>query len=754
MIEKITLIKNIGKFENHNAKGNSSFKKLTAIFSGNAMGKSTIADILRSLSLNSSDIINGRQTLGGQSGSEVHLRLGGQNFNFKNGAWDQKYENIAIYDSTFVSENIYGGNVVDHAHKRNLFRIIIGKKGVALANTIDDLDERIRNIQSSIKSVKEFLLGAFGRDINLDEIIDADVPQNIDQLVEEKKRQIAAAEQQNEIKNGQLPSEIQMIDLPSDLAALLSKTIEDVSNASERVIEEHLARHGTLTEKWIAFGTEKQQEPLCPFCGQNTNGIELIAAYKAVFGEKYKALKAEISNMENVILSSDVRSLISTKAKNDEIIAFWSKFIDIDSPTIDIESVALSFDTYIKEALILVRKKESSPLDVVAVSEEYISAEAAVLSVVEQVNAYNLNIDRINLRIEEKKKSISVSDISVLKRELVWLLGLQKKRDKDVQDKCAEYLSLLEQKGILEKEKAEKREELEKFTESIFPAYQKKINDYLLNFGADFSIVKTQGSFVGGKPSSNYQLMIKNVIFDIGDSRTPVNVPSFKNTLSTGDKSTLSLAFFLASLDLEPDAAERIVVFDDPFASQDRFRRKYTQQLIVRECSRSKQVILLSHDENFLQLVWKDSVRLDRNSLKIIRSGSGSSVVECNLEAECSTVANKDQELLVSFIRDGSGNAIEVARAIRPWIESWMRQNYIGCFSTRESLGDMIQKIRTSDESSVLHEVKPLLDEMSDLNDFSTGYQHGENSGGPNQTIDDGELKGYVNRAQRLTGLI
>ena len=52
--------------------------------------------------------------------------------------------------------------------------------------------------------------------------------------------------------------------------------------------------------------------------------------------------------------------------------------------------------------------------------------------------------------------------------------------------------------------------------------------------------------------------------------------PSFRNTLSAGDKSTLALALFLAKLNADPALNETIVVLDDPFTSLDSFRRQFT----------------------------------------------------------------------------------------------------------------------------------------------------------------------------------
>lgn len=78
----------------------------------------------------------------------------------------------------------------------------------------------------------------------------------------------------------------------------------------------------------------------------------------------------------------------------------------------------------------------------------------------------------------------------------------------------------------------------------------------------------------GGVATSSYQLVINDTAVDLGDSKTPADRPSFKNTLSAGDRTTLALAFFLAHLERDPAATGKLVVFDDPFSSQDAFLQK------------------------------------------------------------------------------------------------------------------------------------------------------------------------------------
>src|SRR5205085_2398910 len=90
------------------------------------------------------------------------------------------------------------------------------------------------------------------------------------------------------------------------------------------------------------------------------------------------------------------------------------------------------------------------------------------------------------------------------------------------------------------------------------------------------------------------------------DGTTPESgKPSFRTTLSSGDRSTLALAFFFASLDHDPDLAARIVVIDDPITSLDDHRSLTTGHEIRRLVQRTSQVIILCHSKPFLCRLWE-----------------------------------------------------------------------------------------------------------------------------------------------------
>src|SRR3989442_1338111 len=125
MIKKVIKIKNVGRFVNCDANGDVELKRYNLIFAENGRGKTTLCAILRSLQSGDAAPVLGRKTLGATSPPEITILLDGATAAFKAGAWDTTLPGLAVFDSTFVSENVYSGDAIDLGHRRNLYRVIV-----------------------------------------------------------------------------------------------------------------------------------------------------------------------------------------------------------------------------------------------------------------------------------------------------------------------------------------------------------------------------------------------------------------------------------------------------------------------------------------------------------------------------------------------------------------------------------------------------------------------------------------------------
>jgi len=77
---------------------------------------------------------------------------------FRGAAWSAALPDIAIFDSTFVHSNVFAGDYVDHDHRRNLYRVIVGEQGATLSKAVDVLDAQSRDAQKDLTSKKAALV--------------------------------------------------------------------------------------------------------------------------------------------------------------------------------------------------------------------------------------------------------------------------------------------------------------------------------------------------------------------------------------------------------------------------------------------------------------------------------------------------------------------------------------------------------------------------------------------------------------------
>ena len=63
----------------------------------------------------------GRKTLAGGPDQKAVVRFGDQRAVFEDGAWSGIRPHIAVYDSVFVNENMFSGDVVTNEHLKKQY---------------------------------------------------------------------------------------------------------------------------------------------------------------------------------------------------------------------------------------------------------------------------------------------------------------------------------------------------------------------------------------------------------------------------------------------------------------------------------------------------------------------------------------------------------------------------------------------------------------------------------------------------------
>ena len=281
--------------------------------------------------------------------------------------------------------------------------------------------------------------------------------------------------------------------------------------------------------------------------------------------------------------------------------------------------------------------------------------------------------------------------------------------------------------------------------------YQEGINRYLTRFGTDFRIVSTGTQYTGGTPSVSYKIQIGEKVISVGDSGTPHSEPSFRNTLSDGDKSTLAFAFFMARLDIDTNLPSKIVVLDDPINSLDIHRRKATVQEILRKAASAKQIILLTHDPVFARTVY-DTDRIDKAEIKcfcIKRDGTHNNIQDWHIEKETASDFYKNYYKLEEYMSEGIGDPHDVGKCIRPVLEGHLRRCFPTIFKSDRSLGQYVGTIRTHKCSDSIGSLKGYLDDLTDINEYAVNVEHDDCD---SSLLYDLTIKSYITRALNFMG--
>ena len=219
----------------------------------------------------------------------------------------------------------------------------------------------------------------------------------------------------------------------------------------------------------------------------------------------------------------------------------------------------------------------------------------------------------------------------------------------------------------------------------------------------------------------------------------------FKNTLSSGDRNALALAFFFAMLEQEPNLSDKLVIIDDPMTSLDDHRTLTTAQEIRKMSRRTAQVIVLSHAKPFLCQIWEHADKSHRSAIQITREGDGSTIKKWNVRDDIITEYDRKHELLRKY-STSSNNIREIAESIRPVLEGYLRVACPEHFPPATLLGDFITLCRQKMSSPQEIMNQKDTDELNDMKEYANKFHHDTNPAWETETINNGQLLGFVER--------
>ena len=759
MVERIQLLRNIGQFDSVTPDPQTVFSKLALIYAENGRGKTTLASILRSLSTSNSILINERHRLGAQYTPHIVINANGQSHIFQNGAWSSPLADIAVFDDNFVAQNVCSGIEIEAGHKQNLHELILGAQGVALSATLKSHIDKVEDHNRVLKLKEAAIPAAERASLTVDKFCALPENANIDAEIQMVDRNIAAARATDTIKQQAifLSLELPAFDTAA-IEAMLQSDLPGLQAEAAANVQRHLVKLGKGAEAWIGEGMQKipaastgEGGEICPFCAQELENSNIIAHYETYFSEGYATLKKAITDHgkavsaahDGEIQSAFERAVRLTIQGSD----FWQKFMEVPAITIDTAEIARSWKAAREPILAILRAKLASPLEKMTLTPEIHAAVAAYESHRETIAATSQILVACNAQIAVVKEKAAVANVVTLSADLAKLKMTKARHSSATAPLCQLYLTEKNAKKATETLRDNARGVLDQYRASIFGQYETAINTYLGKFNVGFRLSSISSQNHRGGSSCTYSVLINNLT-------VPLNAdsgPSFKNTLSAGDRNTLALAFFFASLDQDPSLAQKIVVIDDPMTSLDEHRSLATIQEMRELMKRVKQVIILSHSKPFLCKIWEGANQNNRSALKIVRSGQSSSIEEWVVHQDCITEHDKRHALIKHYIEAGDASKErEVATALRYILEAFFRVSYPAHFPPGQMLGGFRDKCEQGlvNGNIILNQTDTA--ELRKLIDYANQYHHESNLAYATATINDQELFDYCTRTLKF----
>lgn len=741
MLKKIIAIKNVALFQNvQSAAGlNIEFKKATLVYGDNASGKSSLSAVLRSASTRDASPVIRRKTNDQTAAQEINL-LFNSNATFNDTAWAGDQPNISVFDSDFVAENVYSGQVVTTEHRRNLFVFALGDS-VADQQQLDTLTKDASDA-GRVVGEKKRGLEAHARPLAVDKFRALVADADIDQKIADNQKQIDSAKNVAAIASRKGPEKLKTVTF--DLAAFfqtVAATVTGIEETAEATVRKHLATHPQKTyETWISDGQKHQSNDTCPYCNQSTAGLTLIEAYQSYFNEAYRAHKAQVDLLAlsaQSLGSASVPSWEGALRANESNAEAWRNELVYSLPAFDAVAVGLDLEQAKTALKALADAKKAAPLDVVTDPVNQQSATDTMARVVAAITAYNTGVDKVVAEIAAVQKTVTAMHMPTLESTKATLAAEKRRFDPAIAVLVQEVAEAEAQATKLDNDKRTLKAKIDSAMATALSEYMDEINVYLKRFSAKFALVKLAPTFQGGgKPRTEYALEIRGR--EVGQLEKDPTRPGFDTVLSEGDKRTLAFAFFMAKLIKSGTLANQIVVFDDPMTSLDLHRKRETVKVLGEVAAVAKQLIVLSHDIFFLRE--NERALGGAATWKICGAPNNySSFAPISLEVSCRSSYYKDYHLLHDYVTGAyTGDDRPVAIALRLVVEGFFNRRFPGVFGADKTFGAMIDRIEKNPTDLRFASLVPCIAKLKDFNDYARIFHHDSGdkyeTGAPNPT--------------------
>ena len=754
MLERLDAVRKIGLFDQYAHSAGCEFGELTLIYGENGVGKSTVAAILDSLRERNAAEILRRKSLPGDITPTVTVTVGGKPYTFDGKDWSDQlpFESLDVFYPGFVTRNVHAATAVQQDQRRNLCELVLGREAVKRVARLAAADTEGRAALADRKQIERQLELIIKAPDTLDTYAALPHDAAIDAQLERVRTELKEAQGRDATLARPVPKPVASPAVDgARLVALVELSAEALGADTATQVQEHIGKHLDKDgEKWLAYGAGRLgPDSGCPFCGQNLAGSTLVEYLRSYFSEEYRAHIATISSecealREQLGMPAFLRVRAACAAQL-ALAAPWAGEFPIDQSAAG-ETLAraeTSWKSASEKLEGVLAKRLGNPLDRMdSVSAEDVLAEYGIAT--DLIAEVSRALSACGTRAEARQVELAKTNTADIEARLRRLENQKSRFEPLAQELLKKRNEIIEKRKTVEDEKARLKKEIDEHAATVVRKYQDGINHYLEYFGCDIRIASVQSGFPSGRASVQYSLRAHGHEIELGVSETG---PCFETVLSEGDKYTLALAFFFARLKEHKSLAGTTVVLDDPVNSLGSSRRGLVVGVTQDLRRRGAQVVVLTHDTRLAAMIWRSMGPGGIASLQVERTNAGSRLAPWDIERATRSRYVEDYLTLMSFL-EGGGDHGAAARCVRPYVEQRLRHMFPGPpLSTRDTLGQMIAKIRGSAPGTRLSALLESLPDLEAIEKASLPSHHASDDAPHLAPLTPGEVRIYAQKA-------
>src|SRR5690625_2724222 len=350
MLKKIKLIQGVGNFTKTVA-GGIDFGEVTVVYGENRNGKSTLCDVMHSLSEDAPDFIMHRKSIPNDQTKPPKVEFmfdtatGNVTSKFENGQWQVKTPDCSklyVFDQSFIHRNVITGQKQERPNSENMTSFILGESNTALFKALADMNNNLRDERALLSSIEgQFAPHAVG---NVPEYVNSPLP-------EETKEQLEANVAAHEASKQQIKTTINNIDKIKrrnvlsavgvqvnfsqacySINTVLASSLQNVHQDSLVKLQNHMSNHvnnSAIFKGWASQGVT-QIKDACPFCGQSLSADAqgLIAAYQQAFNAEFDRFNIQTRQILNglrqpFLIPNTRESLVQQHQSNKQVFELY-----------------------------------------------------------------------------------------------------------------------------------------------------------------------------------------------------------------------------------------------------------------------------------------------------------------------------------------------------------------------------------------------------------------------------------------------